>query len=92
MKEKSMMQSKYQAGKSTMKKKSEAGIGEKLINLMSMILEEFGNNQQYEQIMHECLKTCITYASQNVNFKNTIISNATTKKNSLVKIISDKTI
>lgn len=58
--------------KSTMKKKkAEVNVGELLTTLFSTIIEEFNTNQSYESILFECMKACITYASQNTTLKNT---------------------
>lgn len=59
------------AGKSS--KSALAPLSDKLVNLFAQILEELGPQREYEPLLCECLLTMITFASQNIKFKNAFV-------------------
>jgi len=46
---------------------------DKLINLFAQVLEELGPTKALEGLLCDCLMTMITFASQNVKFKNSFV-------------------
>ena len=80
--------------KPTVKKDVFASQSEKLLNLLGQILEELGSQKQFEQIICECLMTMITFAGQNIKFKNLFLQpiNVSTqsKRVTLLKLVGDK--
>ena len=46
---------------------------DKLMNLFAQVLDELGSTKSLEGLICDCLMTMITYAGQNVRFKNTFV-------------------
>jgi hypothetical protein len=67
---------------------------DKLVNIFGQLLEELGSQKCFEPILCEGLMTMITFAGQNIKFKNCFIQpiNVSTqsKKVTLLKLISEK--
>ena len=69
-------------------------LGEKLMTLWAQIIEELGGNPRFNDIISETFRGAITFASQNNRFKNlfsaSVLPSTNIKKNSLIKLVTDK--
>lgn len=71
-----------------------ASQSEKLVALFAQILEELGQQREFEPIVSEALMTMITFASQNQKCKNCFVSatsvSTQSKKVTLLKLVCDR--
>jgi len=82
-------------GKSKAKKDQKSGnLAEKLMNLFGQVLEELGAQKQFENLTCETLMTMITFAGQNMKFKNCFVANINvstqSKRVTILKIVCEK--
>ena len=86
-----LMDASQMQGPKKVPKQSQA---DKLMGLFAQVLEELGGQKPFEGLLCETLMTMITFASQNIRFKNCFVQPLTvstqSKKVSLLKLICDK--
>lgn len=73
-------------------KTKEVSLVEKMMELFALIFESLTGNSKLENVVEEALMCMITFASQNLRFKNAFISqiNLSAKKGTVLKLAIER--
>ena len=78
----------------TAQKTKETSLAERLMELFGSIFEQLAGNARMDAVIEETLTCIVTFASQNIRFKNAFITQcfslANAKKCSILKILIDR--
>jgi hypothetical protein len=78
----------------TAQKTKEASLADRTMELFGAIFEQLAGNQRMSSIVDETLMCIVTFASQNVRFKNVFLTQcytlATTKKSSILRLLIER--
>jgi hypothetical protein len=75
-------------------KKKESSLADRTMELFGSIFEQLAGNQRMDAVIEETLMCIVTFASQNIRFKNAFITQcfslSNSKKSSILRLLIDR--